>query len=140
MKLSTKGQYGTRAMLELALNYERGPLLLREIAQKQGIPNRYLEHLILHLKVAGLVKSIRGAHGGYALTKSPSEIKLNEVLQALEGPVGLVECLDDPKSCSRVKSCVTRDIWERMKEAIVGVLESTTLEDLVEQQKQRQSL
>ena len=138
MKLSTKGRYGARAMLDLALNYGKGPILLKGIARRQEISERYLEHLIATLKLAGLVKSVRGARGGYTLAKPPSQIRLSEIIETLEGSVALVECVDDPKVCHRVTFCVTRDIWGRMSEAMIGVLDSTTLEDLVQKQKEKE--
>ena len=138
MKLSTKGQYGTRAMVELALHYGEGPILLKDIAKRQQISGRYLEHLIVSLKVAGLVKSMRGARGGFSLAKPPSQIRLSEIIQIVEGSISIVECVDDPKLCSRADLCVTRDIWAEMKKAMNGVLESTTLQDLVERQREKQ--
>jgi len=138
MKLSTKGRYGARAMLDLALNYGKGPILLKGIARRQEISERYLEHLIATLKLAGLVKSVRGARGGYTLAKPPSQIRLSEIIETLEGSMALVECVDDPKVCHQTAFCVTRDIWGRMSKAMIGVLDSTTLEDLVQQQKEKE--
>ena len=137
MKLSTKGRYGMRAILDLAMNYGQGPISLKYIAQRQEISQKYLERLITFLKLAGLVKSIRGTHGGYILAKHPSKIKLSEVIQVLEGSIALVECVENPKSCPRVNHCATREIWKKMKEAMNNVLESTTLQDLVEQQNEK---
>ncbi len=88
-----------------------------------------MEHLIVSLEVAGLVKSIRGARGGFALTKPPFQIRLSEIIQIVEGSIAPVECVDDPKVCSRADLCVTRDIWAEMKKAMSGVLESTTERD-----------
>ena len=138
MKLSTRGQYGTRALLDLALHEGEGPILLRNIAQRQQISPMYLEHLISPLIAAGIVRSTRGARGGVWLAKSPGEIKLSEVIRLLEGSIAPVECLNDPKSCSRSELCVTRDVWDELKQAINGVLESTTLEDLVSRQKRKE--
>ena len=134
MKISTKGRYGMRAMVDLAIHNGEGPILLKDIARRQQLSERYLEQLILTLKSAGLVRSTRGARGGFELAKAPNEIKLGKVFQALEGPLGLVECVDDPMSCSRVNSCVTRDIWQELKEGITSILDSKTLKDLVDQQ------
>ena len=138
MKLSTRGQYGTRALLELALHEGSGPILLKDIARRQQISLMYLEHLIAPLIAAGIVRSTRGARGGVWLAKSPEEIKLSEVIQLLEGSVAPVECLNDPKACSRSELCVTRDVWDELKRAIDGVLESTTLQDLVSRQKRKE--
>jgi len=137
MKLSTRGRYGTRALLELALHHGKGPVPLKDIAQSQQISLPYLEHLITPLIAGGIVWSIRGARGGVSLARPPEEIRLSEVLQLLEGSIALVECVNDPKYCSRSDFCVTRDIWGELKKVMDGVLESTTLQDLVERQKRK---
>jgi Rrf2 family protein len=137
MKLSTKGRYGMRALLDLALHQGEGLVLLKDIARRQEFSLPYLEHLITPLIAAGLVKSTRGARGGVLLLKPPSEIKLSEVVQLLEGSIALVDCVNDPKVCHRSASCVTRDIWIEMKRAMSQVLDSTTLQDLVERQRQK---
>lgn len=134
MKISTKGRYGVRAMLDLALYGGQKPILVREIAQRQQISERYLEHILISLKLAGIVKSTRGARGGFTLAKPPSQIKLSEIIKAMEGSLAPVKCADDYGMCSRADLCVTRDIWVAMKEAINSILESTTLQDLVERQ------
>jgi Rrf2 family cysteine metabolism transcriptional repressor len=137
MKLSTKGRYGVRALLDIALNCESGPVLLKDIAKRQGISAQYLEHLVSPLIKAGVVRSIRGARGGITLAKSPEEIRLSQVIEILEGSVAPVECVDDPGICSRSSFCVTRDVWEELKRAMVGVLDSVTLKDLVERHKEK---
>jgi Rrf2 family protein len=138
MKLSTKGRYGTRAMLDLALHHGEGPIQLRDIASRQQISERYLEQLVLTLKAGGLLKSIRGAKGGFTLSKPPSEIKLIDIVQTLEGSICPVACIDDPESCSRVDECVTRDIWGDLGRAMTQVLESQTLQDLVTRHKEKE--
>ena len=135
MKLSTRTRYGTRALLDLALHAGEGLVLLKDIARRQEVSLPYLEHLITPLIAAGLVKSTRGARGGVLLLKPPSEIKLSEVVQLLEGSIAPVDCVNDPRVCHRSASCVTRDIWIEMKSAMSHVLDSTTLQDLVERQK-----
>jgi Rrf2 family protein len=137
VKLSTRGQYGTRALLELALRQGQGPVLLRDIAQRQQISLQYLEHLISPLIAGGVVRSTRGARGGVSLARAPEEIRLSEVVRLLEGSIAPVECVDNPEACNRSELCVTRDIWGELKQAIDGVLESTTLKDLVERQKRK---
>jgi len=139
MRLSTKGRYGARAMLDLALNSGEGPILLRDIARRQEVSEKYLEHSITALRKAGLVRSIRGARGGYVLAKSPSQIRLSEIMEVLEGSMAPVECVDDPQVCQRAQLCVTRDIWAKMKEAIDNILESITLQDMVEQQNRKKN-
>lgn len=135
MKLSTRARYGTRALLDLALHNEEGPVLLRDIAQRQRISPPYLGHLLTPLVAAGIIRSTRGARGGVWLAKSPRGIKLSEVVRLLEGPIAPVECVNDPEYCPRSDFCATRDIWGELNEAMNGVLESTTLQDLVERQK-----
>ena len=135
MKLSTRGQYGTRALLELALHYGEGPVPLKDIARRQQISLQYLAHLITPLVAAGIMGSTPGARGGVWLARSPQKIKLSEVIGLLEGSIAPVECVNNPEICDRSELCVTRDIWSELKEVINGVLESTTLQDLVERQK-----
>lgn len=138
MRLSTRGQYGTRALLDLALHQGEGWILLRDIAQRQQIPLRYLEHLIAPLIAGGILRSIRGAKGGVALARPPEEVTLSEVIQLLEGSIAPVECINNPGVCSRSELCAPRDIWGELKKAMDGVLESTTLQDLVERQKRKE--
>ncbi len=138
MKLSTRGRYGTRLLLDLALHQAEEPVLLKDIAQRQQISLGYLEHLIAPLITAGIIRSTRGARGGVSLTKPPEEIKLGEVIQLLEGSIAPVECVDNPEICTRSKLCVTRDIWCELKKALNGILESTTLQDLVERQRRKE--
>lgn len=138
MKISTRGQYGARALVDLALRYGEGSVLLKDIARRQGISVRYLQHLLTPLIKAGIVKSVRGAHGGVALAKSPDQVRLGEAIQLLEGSISPVECVDDPATCSRYGECVTRDVWADLKKAMTNVLDSTTLEDLAERQRKKE--
>ncbi|MFC2005029.1 RrF2 family transcriptional regulator [Chloroflexota bacterium] len=138
MKLSTKGRYATRALLDLALYEAEEPVPLRDIAQRQQIPLQYLEHLITPLIAAGMLRSMRGAKGGILLAKAPEEIHLSEVIQILEGPIAPAECLNNPEICDRSASCVTRDVWDELKKAMEGVLESTTLQDLAERHRKKE--
>ena len=138
MKLSTRGRYGTRALLDLALHEGDEPVLLKDIAQREQISLQYLEHLITPLVAGGIVRTTRGAKGGVSLAKHPKEIKLNEVIQLLEGSIALAECVNSPEICSRSKLCATRDIWSELKQAMDEILESTTLQDLVGRQKRKE--
>jgi len=138
MKLSTRGRYGTRALLELALHQGEGPVLLRDIAERQQISLSYLEHLVTPLIAGGIVWSTKGPRGGVSLAKAPEEIKLREVIQVLEGSVALVDCIDNPGICKRSTFCVTRDVWGELKKVMNGFLESTTLQDLVERHKRKE--
>ena len=137
MKLSTRAKYGTRALLDLALHWREGPVLLKDIARRQRISLPYLQHLIGPLVAAGMVKSTRGVGGGVWLAKPPQEIKLSDVVQLLEGSIAPVECINKPEVCTRAGSCATRDIWGELKKAVDAVLESTTLQDLVERQRSK---
>ena len=135
MRLSTRSRYGTRLMLKLALNYTKGPVFLKNIAQEEEISEKYLSHLVIHLKASGLISSSRGAHGGYRLAKSPKLITVKDIVQALEGNLSTVECVKNPSVCKRVKSCVTRDVWETLDEKIADTLSSVTLYDLIKSKK-----
>ena len=137
MKLSTRGRYGVRLMLELALHYGEGPILLKDIAERQGISEKYLWQLINPLKTTGLVNSLRGAHGGYVLGKPPEAISLKAILQILEGPLCLVDCVDNPSLCERAPSCISRDIWGEASKNMQQTLEDTTLAAMVERQKEK---
>ena len=137
MKISTRGQYGTRALLDLALHQDETPVLLKDIARRQQISVQYLEHLITPLIAVGILRSTRGPGGGVSLARSPKEIRLDEVIQLLEGSITLVECVTNPEVCTRSEFCVTRDVWGELKNVINQVLESTTLQDLVERQKRK---
>ena len=140
MKLSTKIRYGARAMLVLASRYGKGPLELHEIAKKENISLKYLEQVIIPLRTAGLVKSVRGARGGYSLGKPPAEICLKDLVEILEGPLTLVDCLGDPRRCERSAACVTREIWSEVSEAIYDIFHSITLEDMVRRQKEKEGM
>ncbi len=135
MKLTTKGRYGTRALLDIALNSQDGPVTLKEIARRQQIPLSYLEHLISPLVEGGVIRSTRGVGGGVSLARSPGEIRLSEVIGLLENSTALAECVDNPQVCSRSEFCATRDIWRELKAAMDEFLQSRTLDDLIERQK-----
>lgn len=142
MKISTRGHYGVMAMLDLALHHGEGPIPLKSVAERQNLSEHYLEQLIAVLRKAGLVKSVRGAQGGYTLAREPHQIKIGEIIRVLEGPIAPVECVneEDPECCLRADYCVTRNLWEKVKASIEEVLDNTTLEDLVrEAEKARQA-
>lgn len=121
--------------MDIALNSDGGPVLLKDIARRQDISAQYLEHLVAPLIRAGILRSIRGAKGGIALAKPPEEIRLSRVIEVLEGSVAPVECVDNAALCARSAQCVTRDVWGEIKAAIMGVLESLTLKDLMDRQR-----
>ena len=132
MKISTKGRYGTRAMLDIGSNYGNGPVSLRELAERQGISMKYMEQIVPLLKTSGLVRSTRGARGGYVLARKPQDISLRDIVQALEGSWSLVDCVDDNSLCARAKECVTYEIWNELNLAIHKILDSTSLQDMID--------
>lgn len=137
MKLSTKGRYGLKAMFDLALNYGLEPISLTQISERQNVSVNYLEQLIAPLRKAGLVKSVRGAQGGYHLAKPPSEITVGEILMVLEGTLAPTDCVtgltDD--ECTYAGYCVTRVIYEKIKKSIDEVVFSISLQDMVDDHK-----
>ena len=132
MRLSTRGHYGLKAMFDLAHNYGSGPISLKTVAERQNLSDHYLEQLIAMLRKAGLVKSMRGAKGGYFLAREPSEIRVGDVIRALEGPIAPVHCVSetDPGNCNEADYCITRTVWARVRDGIAKVLDSITLADL----------
>lgn len=139
MRLSARGRYAPRAMLDLALNYGKGPVSLKNIAKRQEISEKYLGHIMIALLSAGLVQSARGSRGGFSLAKLPKEIKLSKIIQAVEGSISPVACVDNPKLCNRVDVCVTYEIWKKLKKSMLEVFDSVTLEDMVKMQKKKLS-
>ncbi len=131
IKVSTKGRYGLRAMLEIAKNHGKRAVLLKDIAKNQGISEKYLSHIIPQLRSHGLIKANRGAKGGYMLTRPPNKITLREIVEALEGPLWLVECVGAPDVCPMSNSCKTRNIWKRLSQVLLKELENISLADLL---------
>jgi Rrf2 family transcriptional regulator, cysteine metabolism repressor len=130
MKLSTKGRYGVKALVDLALQYGSGPVNIKSISERQNISEYYLEQLFSTLRKAGIIKSIRGAQGGYILNRLPKDITIEEIINVLEGPVEISTCLTD-ESCENINECATRLLWKRIKDSIDNVMSTTTLEDIV---------
>lgn len=140
MKVSTRGEYGVRAMVALAKNYGHGPMSLAAVAKSSSVPMPYLEQLIGPLRRAGLVRSTRGAHGGYQLTRDPFDVRVGEVYRVMEGPVAPMECVSEDiteQTCPLIDGCETRPVWLQMRDAIVATLDSTTLGDLIAQSPRR---
>ena len=131
MKLSTRGRYGIHTMYDLALNAERGPQSIKVIAEREGMPEAYLEQLIAVLKREKLVVSTRGAQGGYMLARKPSEITVGQVLRALEGNLGLVECLDEQDVCGKSCACPSRLVWMKLRDGLNAIVDGITLEDML---------
>lgn len=139
IRLSTKGRYGTRLMLNLALNYNDGheAIILKNVSDAENISIRYLEQIIIPLKIHKLVKSIRGAGGGYILARHPSQIKLSDILDSLEGTMSLVECVEDQDYCDRIDACATHEIWKEASSMLQDYFESLTLQDLVDHENKK---
>lgn len=137
MRISTRARYGLRLMLDLALKHGKGPIFLKEVSRSQEISEKYLGQIIMPLKAAGLVKSFRGAHGGYTLQRDPEKITVREIVATLEGDLNLVECVVNPTSCGRYALCVTQEVWSKVSRAVSETLEAITLADLVRRNNQR---
>ena len=136
MKVSTKGDYGIRALIELAHHFgEARPMQSSEIAARQKVPESYLEQLLTTLRRAGFIRSVRGPQGGHALIREPGDIRVTEVIEALEGSIMPIDCLDEGSACSKNGGCAQRDMWQDVREAILQVLDSTTIGDLAERDR-----
>ena len=137
MKLSTRGRYGLRAMFDLAMNQAQGPIPLNEIASRQNISESYLEQLFATMRKAGLVKSVRGVYGGYLLGAPSDKIYIGQILRTLEGNIAPADCVSDEDipECSGADACVTRIIWEKIRDSINQVVDSITLEDMLREQE-----
>lgn len=138
MIVTTKGRYGTRAMLELGLNYGNGPVSITKISSRQDISYKYLEQIVKRLREAGLVQSVRGAGGGYVLARPPSEIRMSHIIAALEGKLSGMTCIEDPGTCHRSSMCASRDVWTHLENRIVQVLDSISVADLVARHREKQ--
>jgi Rrf2 family protein len=135
MKLSTKSRYGTRLMLDMAQHYDNGPIHLATVAKRQGISVKYLEQIIIPLKKANYILSVRGPKGGHILAKPPAEITVGEIVAVLEDGVNLAACADNPMICERSPDCPTRSIWQEAAQAMFDKLQSITLADLLSREK-----
>lgn len=131
LRLSTKGQYGVRAMFEIARGYEKGPITIKEISEKQDVSVAYLEQILNKLRKADLIRSVKGPGGGYVLSKAPEGISIGVILRELEGPVAITSCLDPKEGCMRVDGCVTHLLWKALGENIEAFLDKMTLKDLL---------
>jgi Rrf2 family protein len=137
MKLSTRSRYGVRMMADLADNYGKNPLFLKDIAKREDISEKYLSIIVIPLRSSGLIQSTRGAHGGYTLARRPEEITVQDIFDALEGKICLVDCVKNPQDCSRAGICPTREIWSALGEKIRETLNSVTLADLVKTRREK---
>lgn len=138
MKISTKGRYALRLMLDLAIHGgEQAPVSLRDVSRRQQLSDKYLEQIVTPLSRAGLVRSVRGAGGGYLLTRTPAEYTVGDILRPLEGDLAPVECATDAGFCERCDECVTVELWQEIHRAVSQVVDSITLGDLVKRQQAR---
>jgi len=138
MKISTKGRYGLRAMLDIAMHAHNGlPVFLSDIAKRQDISPKYLEQIFATLHGAGLINTVRGRKGGYLLSRSPDKIRLKEIITVLEGPCALVDCVANQATCARAEKCAARDIWSLLSNKVDELLSGFTLADLVRMQNQK---
>lgn len=142
MKLSTKGKYGVRAVYEIARHYGKGPITIKEIAERQGISFSYLEQILHKLGKAGLIESVRGPSGGYLLSCKPSELTIGDIVRSLEGPIALSHCLEPGESgdCYQADDCVAKMVWSRVGAKIEEALDSISFEDLLQQQAQNKMI
>jgi Rrf2 family protein len=131
LRLSTKGQYGVRAMYEIARGYGRGPITIKEISERQDVSVAYLEQILNTLRRAGIITSVKGPGGGYVLARDPDNISIGAILRELEGPVAITSCLDPKEGCMRVEGCVTHLLWKALGENIEAFLDKMTLQDLL---------
>ena len=134
LRLSTKSQYGVRAMFEIAHGYHSGPVTIKEISEKQSVSVAYLEQILNTLRKAGIIRSVKGPGGGYVLNKEPDNISIGAILRELDGPVAITSCLDPKEGCMRIDGCVTHLLWKSLGEKIEAFLDNMTLQDLLKDQ------
>ena len=131
LRLSTKSQYGVRAMFEIANRYHSGPVTIKEISESQSVSVAYLEQILNTLRKAGIIRSVKGPGGGYVLNKAPEHVSIGAILRELDGPVAITSCLDPKEGCLRIDGCVTHLLWKSLGEKIEAFLDNMTLKDLL---------
>ena len=134
LRLSTKSQYGVRAMFEIANRYHSGPVTIKEISESQSVSVAYLEQILNTLRKAGIIRSVKGPGGGYVLNKAPEHVSIGAILRELDGPVAITSCLDPKEGCLRIDGCVTHLLWKSLGEKIEAFLDNMTLQDLLKDQ------
>ena len=137
MRLLTRSRYAVRAILDLAMNQDDKPVFIRQIAEREGLSERYLENLFLQLKRAGILESSKGRGGGFRLAKPPEEITILEIVEVVEGKISLVACVEDESVCENVDICAPHDLWKELAENIRDFLRNYTLKDLIELQREK---
>ena len=131
MKISTKGRYGLRILLDLAIHQSEKPRLIRDIAKSQQISEKYISRLVIALRKAGMIRSVRGVNGGFHLAMKPEDITLLDVIEVMEGPLSIVDCVSMPKRCRLSDNCAPREVWSKLNEDIRDLMRSTTLADIL---------
>ena len=134
MRISTRTRYGMRLMINLARNFNNGYSLLKDVAKSESISEKYLSLIVIPLKSAGFLNAVRGSRGGYSLAKPPSEIRVKDIIETMEGDLCLLECVKNKSACAKSGNCVSRDLWLGLSNEIAGYLNSLTLEDIVNMQ------
>lgn len=137
MKISTKGRYGVRILLDLALHENDTPRLIRDISASQQISEKYISRLIIELRRAKMVRSIRGAKGGYRLTRKPADLTLLDIVEVMEGPLSIVDCVRSPEKCDRNGQCATLQIWTNLNSEIRAAMQKVTLQDIIDNYRKR---
>ncbi|MBI5756060.1 MAG: Rrf2 family transcriptional regulator [Nitrospirae bacterium] len=140
MRFSVKSEYAVTALLDMAIHADRGPIHVRSIASRQAIPVRFLEQVMASLKKAGIVESIRGAQGGYVLSRDAKSINVAQIVEAIEGPITPMDCTAEAAEyrCLQMKGCVVKEVWEDVKRAIIDVLNRATIEDMCKRKRERE--
>ena len=131
MKISTKGRYGLRILMDLALHQSDKPRLIRDIAKSQQISEKYISRLVISLRKAGMIRSVRGVNGGFHIAKKPEDITLLDVIEVMEGPLSIVDCVSTPKRCKLSENCAPREVWCKLNDDIRGLMRGTTLADIL---------
>ena len=132
MKISTKGRYGLRILLDLAIHQSEKPRLIRDIAKSQQISEKYINRLVIALRKAGMIRSVRGVNGGFHIAMKPEDITLLDVIEVMEGPLSIVDCVKTPRRCAMHENCAPREIWCTLNEDIRNLMRRTTLADILE--------
>ena len=131
MKISTKGRYGLRILMDLALHQSEKPRLIRDIAKSQQISEKYISRLVIALRKAGMIRSVRGVNGGFHIAMKPEDITLLDVIEVMEGPLSIVDCVSAPKKCVHSKDCAPREVWCKLNDDIRALMRGTTLADIL---------
>lgn len=140
MKISTKGRYGLRILMDLAIHESEKPRLIRDIAKSQQISEKYISRLVIALRKAGMIRSVRGVNGGFHIAMKPEKITLLDVIEVMEGPISIVDCVRTPKRCAMHENCAPREIWCQLNEDIRALMRRTTLADILDSYKKQNAM